>query len=194
MAKKYIKRLIQKYIPDVKAIKDKELKMLGKFIHDPNLWHLNRHSVATAFSVGLFAAIIPVPFQMLLAAVLAIIFRGNVLIAAALAWVSNPITTPPLLYLEYKIGTFILGIKPKPFHFELTWEWLIEEFYTFGAPILVGSLVAAIVAAILGYMIIRIIWRISVISAWKKRLRRIKARKKLIKRKRKTKKKKKTQQ
>ncbi|MGD9591170.1 MAG: DUF2062 domain-containing protein [Candidatus Berkiella sp.] len=181
MAKKLFKRLIKKYIPDITAFKDKELKMLGKFINDPNLWHLNRYSVSTAFSTGLFAALIPVPFQMLLAAVLSIIFRGNILIAAALAWVSNPITTPPLLYLEYKIGTFLLGMKPHPFQFEASWEWLKTEFNTIGAPILVGCLITAIIFAILGNIIVRILWRISVASAWKKRVRKIKARKKLLK-------------
>ncbi len=185
MSKKLFKRLINKYIPDVKTLKDKELKMLGKFIHDPNLWHLNRYSVSTAFSTGLFAALIPVPFQMLLGAVLSIIFRGNIPIAVALAWVSNPITTPPLLYLEYKIGTFVLGMKPRPFHFEPTWNWLMEEFQLIGLPISIGCLIVAVIAAILGNLIVRLIWRISVVIAWKKRVRRLKARKKLLKRKKK---------
>ncbi len=191
MAKKLFKRLIKKYIPDVKALKEKELKMLGNFIHDPNLWHLNRYSVSTAFSTGLFAALIPVPFQMLLAAILSIMFRGNILIAAALAWVSNPITTPPLLYIEYKVGTFVLGMKSKPFHFEPTWDWIVEEFHTIGAPILVGCVIVAVICAFLGNVIVRLIWRISVVSAWKKRLRRTKAAKLLRARKRKKKERKK---
>ncbi len=192
MAKKLFKRLISKYIPNIKELKDKELKMLGKFINDPNLWHLNRYSVSTAFSTGLFAALIPVPFQMLLAAILSVIFRANIPIAAALAWVSNPLTTPPLLYLEYKVGAWLLHMEPKPFHFEASLDWVIDQYHIFGAPILLGCVVVAIVFAILGNLIVRLIWRISVIFAWKKRIRRLKAG--TIKRKRKKMRKKKAKE
>ncbi|MBS0287863.1 MAG: DUF2062 domain-containing protein [Proteobacteria bacterium] len=188
MSKKLFKKLVHKYIPNIKELKDKELKLLGKFIHDPNLWHFNRHSVSTAFSTGLFAALIPVPFQMMLAAILSIIFRGNIPIAAALAWVSNPITTPPLLYLEYKIGTYVLGITPQEFRFEASVDWVMQQSYSLAAPILVGCFIAAFAFAILGNLIVRVIWRLSVISAWKKRMRRLKARKILFKRKKKRKK------
>ncbi len=182
MSKKLFKKLINRFIPNIKEIKeDKHLNLLGKFIHDPNLWHLNRYSVSTAFSTGLFAALIPVPFQMLLAACLSIIFRANIPISAALAWVSNPITTPPLLYLEYKIGAFVLGLPPQKFEIELSYEWLLDKFHTFGAPLLLGCLITAVLFAIIGNIVVRIIWRISVTSAWAKRVRRIKARKKLYK-------------
>ena len=189
MSKKLFKKLIERFIPNIKEIKeDKHLNLLGKFIHDPNLWHLNRYSVSTAFSTGLFAALIPVPFQMLLAAGLSILFRANIPIAAALAWVSNPITTPPLLYLQYKIGSFVLGIPPQKFEFEASFEWLLDKFQTFGGPILLGCFITAILFAIVGNIVVRIIWRISVTTAWTRRVRRLKARKKLYKKKRKQKK------
>jgi len=74
MAKKFIKR----YLPDPKKIRNnKNLKIFGKLINDPNLWHLNRYSVSAAFSVGLFIAFVPVPFQMALAAAIAILVRSN---------------------------------------------------------------------------------------------------------------------
>ncbi|MBS0289447.1 MAG: DUF2062 domain-containing protein [Proteobacteria bacterium] len=183
MSKKLIQKLIKRFIPNFHELrKDKNLQLFHKFLHDPNLWHLNRYSVATAFSTGLFAALIPVPFQMLLAAALAIFARANILISMALAWVSNPFTTPPLLYLEYKIGSFLLGMPAHHFTFEPTYEWIKEQFHVIGTPLLLGCFVLAIVFAILGNLLVRIIWRISVIIAWKKRIHRLKARKRLMQR------------
>ena len=79
------RRSIKRFMPDPDSIKKhKSLRFLGSLLHDPNLWHLNRHSVARAMAVGLFAAFIPMPFQMLLAASLAILVRSNMPISVGL--------------------------------------------------------------------------------------------------------------
>ncbi|WP_132491974.1 DUF2062 domain-containing protein [Pseudomonas aeruginosa] len=74
------RRLFKRYMPDPESIRSqKSLRFLGKLTHDPNLWHLNRHSVSRAMAAGLFAAFIPMPMQMLLAAGLAVWIRSNLL-------------------------------------------------------------------------------------------------------------------
>ena len=72
------RRLFKRYMPDPEDLKGHPtLRHLGQVLHDPNLWHLNRHSVSRAMAMGLFAAFIPIPMQMLLAASLAVISRAN---------------------------------------------------------------------------------------------------------------------
>ena len=70
----------------------RQLSFLGERLHDPELWHLTRHSTAGGLSVGLFMAFMPIPFQMLLAAPAAILLRVNLPIAAVSVWISNPLT------------------------------------------------------------------------------------------------------
>ncbi|MDP4486989.1 MULTISPECIES: DUF2062 domain-containing protein [Pseudoalteromonas] len=164
------KKTIQRFLPDHNKIKQqKSLKIFGKLLHDANLWHLNRRSARGAFSVGLFFAFIPVPFQMVLAAALAIPFRVNLPLSIALVWITNPLTMPPIFYCSYLVGVFALGQEQQPFHFEASWEWLAQSLTTIGPAFIVGSLICATLAAILGFFGIDYLWRRSVNKAWQSR-------------------------
>ncbi|WP_126454846.1 DUF2062 domain-containing protein [Sulfuriflexus mobilis] len=171
-----LKKFIQRYIPDHQAIrKHKNLQIFGNLLHDPNLFHLNRRSVAGAFAVGLFFAWVPVPFQMVFAAALAIFLRVNLPVSVALVWVSNPLTMPPLFYFAYLLGTWILGIPETKFHFELSFEWLGSGLHIIWQPFLLGCFVMGVVSSFLGYVSIRLLWRLSIVNRLKKKnLRRYK--------------------
>ena len=172
MPKKFIKR----YIPDHKTIRDhKHLKFLGKLLHDPNLWHLSRHSVPGAVSVGLFAAFIPGPVQMLLAALGSIIFRVNMPLAIALTFITNPFTVPPIAYFSYKIGTWILRMPEHEFEIQMSIQWLWDELSTIGGPFLLGTLVLSLTSAVLGNLIMRGMWRWHIMLYLKKRRQRVAA-------------------
>ena len=54
----------------------------------------------------------PLPFQMLAAALIAYLTRVNIPAAIACTWVSNPLTTPLLLLAQYKLGNVIIGRTP----------------------------------------------------------------------------------
>ena len=163
------RRFLNKLFPDHTIRKDKSFGIFGELIHDKNLWHMNRRSVAGAFAIGLFSAFIPIPFQMLLAAGLAIIFRCNLPISVALVWVTNPITMPPLFFLAYKVGTWLTNVHLGPFEFELSLNWLFTELRDRWRPFLVGCLFMGTLSGLLGYITTRIIWRLYVISFWKNR-------------------------
>ena len=167
MPKKFIKR----YMPDSKKIRNNEQlnKVFGTLLHDPNLLHLNRRSVSMAFFVGLFFAFVPLPTQMIMAAAVAIYFRCNLPISVGLVWITNPITMPPIFYFAYKVGTWILGTPERAFNIELSWEWIATELATIWEPFLLGCTVSGLVFGALGYGITRLLWRLHIISAIKKR-------------------------
>lgn len=164
------RKLIKRFLPDPASIKNNRyLRIFGQAIHDPQLWHLTRYSVAHAFSLGLFCAFIPVPFQMLLAAGGAILFRANLLLSVALVWVTNPLTMPFIFGFAYYVGTLFIPSSQETIKFELTWEWLGSSLVDIWQPFLFGCLVCGIVAAVLGHVAIRLFWRIHVVNQWKVR-------------------------
>ncbi len=164
------KEIIKRWMPDRDTLKKhKYLSLLGDRLLDPNLWHLNRRSAAGSFAVGLFAAWIPVPLQSLLAAAGAVVCRVNLPISVALVWVSNPLTMPLMFYSSYKMGCLLLRQPVQPLEFEFTWLWLKSVFGTVATPVLLGTLVMAILSALCGYIFIRVIWEINAARKWQKR-------------------------
>lgn len=161
------KKTIQRFLPDPHNIKDhKSLKIFGRFLHDASLWHLNRRSARGAFAVGLFFAFIPVPFQMVLAAAAAIVFRVNLPLSVALVWITNPLTMPLIFYCTYLVGTLALNQPEQHFAFDAGWAWFLESLTTIGPAFLLGSLICASVASLISYICIDLLWRRSVSKAW----------------------------
>ncbi len=164
------KKLIQRCLPDHHKIKSqKSLKIFGTLLHDPNLWHLNRKSVAGAFALGLFNAFMPVPFQMWLSAAGAILFRVNLPLSVVIVWLTNPVTIPPIFFGCYLLGATVLGIEPLDFQFQLSAEWLLQSMSTIGPALLLGCFICATFFSIVGYFLMTILWRISVRKNWQKR-------------------------
>ena len=158
------RRFFRRLFPDHRYVREhKHLQFFGTLLHDPNLFHLNRRSVAGAFAVGLFMAFVPIPFQMVTAAALAILFRVNLPIAVALVWVTNPLTIAPLFFFAYKIGEWLLGTPSVDFSVELSWEWLKTDMVRIWQPFLLGCLVLSSTLSLLGYTGVRVFWRVIII-------------------------------
>lgn len=167
------KKLLRRFMPDHRLIRDhRHLQFLGQMLHHPHLWHLNRHSVAGAFSVGLFVAFIPLPFQMVIAAIMAILFHTNLPISVMLVWVSNPITMPALFYFAYITGAWILDVAIQRVTFELSLNWIMNNLGTIWQPFLLGCLLLGISSALLGNILMRYLWRRKVLRNWELRKKR----------------------
>ena len=166
MPKKFIKR----FLPDPhKLTAHPSLRLFGKILHEPNLWHLNRRSATGAFAIGLFFAFWPVPFQMWLSAAAAIPLRVNLPLSVATVWITNPFTMPPIFYAAYRLGVTVLGTEAKPFSFELSWTWLGESLSTIGPAFLVGCSIFSLTFGIAGYLGLSWLWRFSVRRSWQER-------------------------
>lgn len=164
------KKLLKRFMPDHRKIREhKYLQCFGKLLHNPALWHMNRHSVAKGFAVGLFFAWVPVPFQMVLAAGAAILFHANLPLSVVLVWITNPVTIPPMFYGAYKVGAMLLGEQVQHFEMELSIEWVKQEMLLIWEPFLLGCFVVAVVSSLVGYSGIQIAWRWMVVSRWRKR-------------------------
>lgn len=165
------KKLIKRLLPTPESITgNKCLRPLNRWLGNPNLFHLNRRSAAGAFAVGLFFAFIPVPFQMLLAASGAVLFRVNLPLSVALVWVSNPLTMPPIFLFCYEIGAFVLRAPKKAFGFQLSWQWLEYAMVHLGLPFFVGCLICALFCSLAGYFTIRLLWWRMVVKSWQERV------------------------
>jgi uncharacterized protein (DUF2062 family) len=164
------KHIIKRYTPAHDTIRNnRHLRVFGRFLHDPNLWHMNRRSVSGAFAIGLFWAFIPIPFQMIAAAATAIPSRVNLPISVALVWISNPLTMPAMFYFNYLVGTWLLGTPNHPMETELTREYFVQSMEQIWLPLYFGSLLCAIIIAVTGYCCMRLLWRLHVVSQWQKR-------------------------
>ena len=168
---------IKKYLPTRREIKsNKYLKFLGDHLHDPNLWHFNRRSVARATGIGLFCAFLPMPFEMIPAAIGAILWRANLPLAIAWVWISNPLTWLPLYGPPYLLGAWLLDRPSVPLD-QLT----VEIFGKHVAALWLGCLLVGTAVSTTGYILVNAIWRSKVISSWQRRREERKFRRKFKK-------------
>ena len=164
------KRFLRRYLPHPRAIREhRALRPVSKWLNNPEIWHLHRRSVGGAAFIGLFCAWLPIPFQMLIAAFLAVVSRCNLPMSVVLVWITNPITIPPMFYFAYRLGAWLLDMQIEVDTIELSWSWLSSHLATIGYPLLFGSLVCGWVSGVTGMVIVRIVWRWHVIRRWRER-------------------------
>lgn len=122
-----------------KLLKSPKLKFLEGYLRNSRGTKFTKISISKSVFCGIFIAFLPLPFHMIIAAVLASIIGGNIFIAVSLVWVNNPLTIGPLFYISYRMGNLLLGLHSTitihnlgPLIHFATWRTII-------LPILIGS-------------------------------------------------------
>ncbi|MGI9317354.1 MAG: DUF2062 domain-containing protein [bacterium] len=142
-------------------------RYFGDRIHDRHLWVINRQSVSRATAIGLFCAYLPLPLQMLPAALLAIFFRANLPISIVLVWISNPLTWILMFTPPYLLGLAITGETGISLN-TITVDMMMQQF----TALMIGSLIFASSLSIAGYILANVIWRMIVSNRWNSRQHR----------------------
>jgi uncharacterized protein (DUF2062 family) len=180
---RFFRRQYDRHAPTKEELRRSPLlKPLGKRIWASELWRFSRRSVPIAVAVGLFVGIVlMIPgLQIVGAALMAVPFRANIPVAAAMTFVSNPLTTPFFIIAAIDVGNR-LG-----FHADLAYfqklsaaraplrEWL-AWVASDAAPALVSGLaLIGLGAAVAGYLLSQVVWRLWIGSKWRGRLHRAK--------------------
>ena len=175
------RKLFRKYLPSHASVRqNRHVARFGKLLDHPNLWHLNRNSVAGGVAIGLFSGLVPGPFQMLTAAILCILIKVNLPVALATTLYTNPFTIGPLYLIAYEFGRLLIGgngapTAPAP---EMDWSHLSAWLQAFGAwmlslgkPLGIGLVALATSLAVLGYLVVQVVWRAHVTLMWRRRAR-----------------------
>jgi len=176
------KALLKRYLPDPdKIMAARSLGFLGDRLRDPSIWHLNRRSASGAVAWGLFCAFLPMPLQMVPAALGALAFRVNLPVTMVLVWLTNPLTLLPCMYLSWLVGSWLTGAPV------LDMEGiraLLAHMAGLGAEgqpatpglhlrtFLIGCLATGALLGGTGYVLMRLYWRWHVVRAWRARAAR----------------------
>ncbi len=188
-------------LPDPSSLNENRwFRMLGPAIHHPGLWHLSRRSVAGGLAAGLFCGLLPAPFQMLSAALAALVFHWNLPLAVFVTLYTNPITFVPLYLVSLALGLAmfrllgwstpptgqpanvtlnslsVAGFPPPPdFSFTAPVDSLValgQWMLGLGWPLVLGVLSLGTLLAVAGYALVWFAWPILVKRQRRQRLTR----------------------
>ena len=76
------------------------------------------------------------------------------------------LTYTPIFYFAYKIGKIIINADINVDEKEIDMLSNIKDIWE---PLLLGSIILAIIGSIISYILIRVYWRYYVIKVWSKR-------------------------
>ena len=157
--------------------KSRWMKPFGQRVLHSEFWRFTRRSVPRGVGVGLFVgifALIP-GVQIIGSALMAIPFRANIPVAAAMTFLTNPATTPFLLVASIWVGNK-LGFHADIASLQALYsggasigEWVRWAFSDAAPAVSSGLFIIALVSAVIGWLLSGWIWRWWQGRKWRRR-------------------------
>lgn len=154
-----------------------QVRFVAPLARRAELWRFTRRSVPRGVFVGLLIgifALIP-GIQIVGAALMCVPFRGNIPIAAAMTFLSNPATTPLILAGSIYVGNS-MGYHADLSTFYSLYEhgagldqWLSWLFSDAAPALVTGLLIISLAVSVVGYFIAVFTW-----NWWVRHKRRVK--------------------
>jgi uncharacterized protein (DUF2062 family) len=127
-------------------------RRFGDRIFHADLWIPSRSSLAMGLAIGWFFGLLPVfGLQIALALLCGLFLRGHFPTAVLGTFISNPLTTPAILVVQYGLGRWIARI----FHLDVM---AMAPVLHHGIPFGAGSLASSALAAVVGYFGAWCVW------------------------------------
>lgn len=146
-----------RHLPRIKHLRGGWLhRRLGDSILAPRLWHPERTTIAAGFAVGVFFSMMPMPLQTLPTVLIAFVTRVNLPAALVGVWVSNPLTTPVFLYLQYHLGRVVLGLGKSPD--AAVASGVIDMLKAAPMAIFTGAMIMGVISALIAYPVASAAW------------------------------------
>lgn len=135
-------------------------RTMAKPLFHRSLWMPCPATVSTGFAIGLFFAMLPIPFQMVASALVAMRFRANIPFAMAACWVSNPFTQVPIILCQFRLGHWMRDSLSVPMP-----GFLVRVDYTIpgvgalnAASFTLGFITSAIALSIIAYPVVQLVY------------------------------------
>ena len=160
MKKRYLKlvRLTLKTLRHPRLRRHPWWQAISRPLFDRRRWVPCRDTVASGLAIGLFFSVMLMPFQTLPAAILAMRFKANVPFAVTATWFSNPLTTPAILFGQFRLGQWMrdtLGVLMPDFltnvHFHAPGVGLLNA-----ASFILGMITSGVLLALCAYPIVHL--------------------------------------
>jgi len=106
---------------------------------------------ARGLAAGVFTGCYPFfGLQIVLGVALAGLLRGSPILAAAGTWISNPLTSLPLYWFNYQVGSWLMGPGPGfPSLQQVKEQGLWELGLAFTGRLMLGSTLVGVISALL---------------------------------------------
>ena len=148
------------------------IRPFANSIFDSRLWSLQRRSVTTGFGIGIAICFIPLPLQVPMGLLVAMLARLNVPAVVGATFLVNPFTALPVYLMCYTLGTWMLGLPLYPFAFEPSWAWVQSELLLIWRPLLLGCLTCGLLAGFGSWLLLDRFWLWRVRKKYRDRHRR----------------------